>query len=149
MSEVVDFSSDINAKRAHDLTCTFPESHKCEVHCLTFNPRFMPIDDTFKIEHPKTYKMLRKRGVERVLRPESVVVFCFSKAKGSAAYNQQATTNIISIVKTGQLPDGSHCEAFLGRKRIEEGVRHGFPPLPSDKLGEWSDMQPLFAQVKR
>ena len=109
----------------------------------------MPIYDTFKTGHPKTYMMLRKRGVERVLRPENVVVFCFSNAKGSAAYNQQATTNIISIVKIGQLPDGSHCEAFLGGKRIEGGVRHGFPPLSSDKLGEWSDMQPLFAQVKR
>ena len=37
----------------------------------------------------------------RVLRNTNVVVYCMSKVKSSAAYNQTATYNIISIVKTG------------------------------------------------
>ena len=28
VSEVVDFDSDANAKRQHDMTCSFPEIHK-------------------------------------------------------------------------------------------------------------------------
>ena len=97
--EVVDFASDVNAKREHDLTCTFPESHKCEVHHLTFNPKCVSIDDQFEKQHPRSYSiMLMKRGVERVIRPENIVAYCFSKTKSGAAYNHQATTNIISIV---------------------------------------------------
>ena len=146
--EVVDFASDIHAKREHDRTCSFPETHKCEVHHLTFNSKFLPIDRDYQKLHPKSYQLLRKRGVERVLRPENIVVFCFSKAKASAAYNQQATTNIISIMKTGKLPVGSKCEAFYCGKRIEGGDRTGFPPLP-DKLNEWTDMEPLYSDLRR
>ena len=147
--EVVDFSSDIHAKRAHDVTCSFPESHKCEVHYLTFNPKFEPIDEEFGQKHERTYANLKKKGVDRVLRPENVVVYAFSKAKASAAYNQFATTNIMSIVKSGILPDNSRCEAFLDGKRVPGGDRGGFPDLPEGKLSEWEAKEPLFPQVKR
>ena len=60
VSEVVDFSSDINAKRAHDLTCSFPETHKCEIHHLTFAPKFVNIDEDFKSQHKRAYENLRK-----------------------------------------------------------------------------------------
>ena len=49
--EVVDFLSDIHAKRSHDLTCSFPETHKCEAHHLTFNPKFVTVEEIGK-EHP-------------------------------------------------------------------------------------------------
>jgi len=145
--EVCDFSSDIHAKRAHDLTCTFPETHKCEIHHLTFNSKFVSVDEIAK-DHPRSANSLRKRGVERVLRPENVVVSVFSKAKGSAAYNQQATTNILSIVKHGELPANCKCEAFLDGKRLPGGDRTGLPDLP-DHLSEWETKQPLFPQAKR
>jgi len=64
------------------------------------------------------------------------VVYCFSKAKASVAYNQQATSNIISLVQFGKLPDDSRCEAFLDRKRIPGGDHSGFPELDTDKLSE-------------
>ena len=114
VTEVVDFSSDIHAKRHHDLTCSFPESHKCEVHHLTFDPKFISVDQIEK-SHPRSARMLRKRWVERVLHPENVVIYCFSKAKSSTAYNQQSTTNIISIVKNGILPDNVKCVFWVGR----------------------------------
>ena len=95
---MVEFSSDIHAKQAHNLTCSFPESHKYEVHHIISSPKLVSVEEIEK-DHPRSAKNLRKRGVERVLRPKNVVFYCFIKAKGSAAYNQQATTNIISIVK--------------------------------------------------
>ena len=52
VTEVVDFSSDIHAKREHDLTCTFPETHKCEVHHLTFDPKFVTVDEIER-NHPR------------------------------------------------------------------------------------------------
>ena len=128
--EVVDFSSDIQGKRAHDATCSFPESHKCEVHHITFDPHFVSVDEIEKEDHGRAAKNLRKRGVTRVLRNTNVVVYCFSKAKASAAYNQTATANIISIVKHGRLPDDSKCEVFLEGKRIPSGNWGGFPDLP-------------------
>lgn len=146
--EVVDFASDIHAKRQHDLTCTFPETHKCEVHHLTFDPKFISVIE-IEENHPRSAKLLRKRGVERVLRPENVVIYCMSKAKGSAAYNQEATKNIISIVKDGKLPFDSRCEAFRNGKRILGGDRSGFPPLDEGKLGEWEVAEPLYPTVKR
>ena len=100
-------------------------------------------------DHPRSAKTLRKRKVERVIRPENVVIYCFSKAKGSAAYNQQATSNIISIVKCGKLPDGSKCEAFLDQKRIPGGDTSGHPALPQAKLSGWEVMAPLYAEVER
>ena len=66
-------------------------------------------------------KRLTNLGVDRVLRPENVVVYCFSKAKPSAAYNQEATANILSILKHGKLPDDSRCEAFMEGERIPGG----------------------------
>ena len=149
VSEVVDFASDINAKRAHDLTCSFPETHKCEIHHLTFAPKFVNIDEDFKRQHKRAYNNLRKRGVNRVLRPENVVVYAFGKAKGSAAYNQSATSIIISIVKNGRIPDGIKCEAFLDGKRLPGGDQSDFPELPEGKLSEWESDQPLYPQVQR
>ncbi len=149
VSEVVDFSSDINAKRQHDLTCTFPETHKCEVHhLLTYLPKFVSVDEIAQ-SHPRSAKFLRQRNINRVLRPNNTVVYCFSKTKPSAAYNQQATTNIISIFQHGKLPEDSRCEAFLDRKRIPGGDLTGLPDLPEGKLLEWESMEPLYAGVRR
>ena len=60
VTEVVDFSSDIHAKREHDLTCTFPETHQCEVHHLTFDPEFVTVDEIER-NHPRSAKFLRQR----------------------------------------------------------------------------------------
>ena len=79
----------------------------------------------------------------------NVVLYCLSKAKGSAAYNQQVTTNIIYIDKNGELPNDSRCEPFLDRKRIPSGNTAGFPDLPEDKLSQWESIQLLYVQVKR
>ena len=111
------FSSDIHAKRDHDTTCSFPETHKYEVRHLTFAPKFVPINEIEK-SHPRTAKIWRKRKVDRVVCPENVVIYCFGKANGNAAYNEEAMANIISIIKSGKLPDGSKCEALLDGKRI-------------------------------
>ena len=155
--EVVDFASDIHAKRDHDTTCSFPETHKCEVHHLTFAPKFVTINEIEK-SHPRTAKTWRKRKVDRVIRPDNVVIYCFGKAKGSAAYNQEATTNIISIIKSGKLPNGSKCEAFLDGKRIPGGDRSVHPPLPCEKLPDCENMivltdydslEPLYPQLTR
>ena len=86
--------------------------------------------------HPRTAKTLKKRGVDWVIRPENVVIYCFGKAKSSAAYNQQATSNIISIVKDGKLPDGSKSEAFQNQMRIPGGDLTSYPELPEGKLTE-------------
>ena len=59
VSEVVDFASNIHAKRAHDITCIFPETHKCEVHHLTYHaPKFVLVDEIEK-DHPRSAKNLR------------------------------------------------------------------------------------------
>lgn len=146
--ECVDFATDIHAKRDHDVTCSFPETHKCEVHHITFAPKFVTVNDIEK-NHPRSAKTLRKHNVDRVIRPENVVIYCFSKYKSSAASNHQATTNIISIVKDGKMPEGTKCEAFLDQKRIPGGDTTGHPALPQGKLSEWDDMEPLYADVKR
>ena len=61
VSEVVDFASAIFAKRKHDFTCASPESHNCEVHHLTFSPKFITVDEIEKMGHARTAKNLRKR----------------------------------------------------------------------------------------
>ena len=101
------------------------------------------------------------RKIDRVIRNENIEFYCASKTKPSAAYNQQATTNIISIVKEGKLPNSSKCEAFIDGERIPGGDRSKFPELPTDncgcgggpcrgvKLSEQTEPKPLFAQYKR
>ena len=59
-SEVVDFSSAISSKRKHDLMCAFPETHNCEVHHVTFRPKFKTVDEIEK-QHKRTANQLRKR----------------------------------------------------------------------------------------
>ena len=95
--------------------------------------------------HRQTATSLRNKKLERVLRPENVVVLCFSQEKASAAYNHTATNNIISIVKRGRLPEFSRCEAFIDGKRIPRGERNGFPYLPTGKfkLTEHEKLQTL------
>ena len=92
--ELVDFSNDIQAKRAHDTTCRFPKVHKCEFHHLIFDPKIVSVDAIDKEGHVQTSTSLRNKTVERVLRPNNVLAFCFSQEKASAAYNQTATNNI-------------------------------------------------------
>ena len=89
------------------------------------------------------------RKLDRVLRNENVVFYCISKRKPSAAYNQQATKNIISIMKHGKLPADSKCEAFTDGERIAGGDRSNFPDLPVGKLREQMMPVPLFARCKR
>ena len=64
----------------------------------------------------------------------------FGKAKGSAAYNQTATTNLISIIKYGKLPDDTKCEAFLDKKRIPGGDQSEYPDLPDSSISELGDL---------
>ena len=72
--EVNDFASDIHTTRHHDLTCSFLESHKCEVHHLSFAPTFVLVDE-IETKHPRTARKLRKRGVAGVLCPENTVIY--------------------------------------------------------------------------
>ena len=96
-----------------------------------------------------------------MLRNQNVVFYCISKRKPSAAYNQQATTNIISIEKEGKLPDNSKCEAFIDGERVPGGDRSGFPALRTGNCGcsggtcrgvqlrEQTEPKPLFAECER
>ena len=59
---------------------------------------------------------LRQKKIDRVLRPKNMVLYCFNKAKPSATYNQQATTNIMSIFQHGVFLEESRYEVFLDRK---------------------------------
>ena len=77
-------------------------------------------------------------------------MYCFRKEKVSAAYNQQATTNIIYTIRQGKLPDNSKREAVLNGKQIPGGDRTGFPLLPCDKLGNTIDaIVPLYEETNR
>ena len=84
--EVVIFFSNIHAKYKHDVTFAFQEIHKCKVRHLTFAPKFVSVD-VIATDHFRSATSLRKMKIDRVLRPENVVVCVFIKAKTSAAYN--------------------------------------------------------------
>ena len=84
--------------------------------------------------HKRAEANMRKLGVTRVFLNTNVVVYCMSKAKASAAYNQMATSNIISIVKNGELPDNSKCEAFMEGKIISGRDQSDFHELPIGEL---------------
>ena len=109
----------------------------------TFDSKFVSVDE-IENHHPP-----HQTNIEKVLKPENVVVYCLSKAKASVVHNQQATTNIISIVRQGKLPDNSRREAFLDKKRISGDDRTGFPDLPCRKLSDFDGMGPLYEMVKR
>ena len=105
--------------------------------------------DEIEVEHSLSAKILRKGWGDRVLRPHNVIICYFGKAKGSAAYNQTATTNIISIIKQGKLPDDSKCEAFLSMNRIPGGNRDGCPDLPEGgKLSDLETPHPLYSEAR-
>ena len=58
-------------------------------------------------------------------------------AKQKSVYDQQAISNIISIVKDRKLhPEGSKSEAFLNKKRIPGGNSTSHPERPEGKLTE-------------
>ena len=59
--EVVDFASAIFSKRKHDLTCAFPEPHKCEVHHLTFSPKVITVDELEAMGHKRSAEKQRQR----------------------------------------------------------------------------------------
>ena len=62
--------SNIHAKCEHDLTFTFPETHKCEVHHLTFDPKSVAVDEIERT-HPWLAKFLRQRKIDRCLKPQN------------------------------------------------------------------------------
>ena len=53
--KVVDFTSNIHVKQEYDLTCSFPETRKYEVHHITCNPKFVYVKDIAK-DHPWSEK---------------------------------------------------------------------------------------------
>ena len=127
--------SDIHAKCEHNVTYAFPEGDKYKVHHLTFTPKFVSVDGIANDDsHSAT--TLQKWKTDRVLRPENVVVYTFRMTKETIAYNQFSTTNIMSVIKHGALPDDNKCEAFLDRKHTWGSFRDGFPDLPQDTLLE-------------
>jgi len=105
--------------------------------------------DEIEVVRPRSAKILRKRGVGGVLRPDNVVVYSFGKAKGSAAYTQTVTTNILSIIKEGKLPDDSKCEAFLNMGRIPGGNVDKFPQLlEQGKLSYVETLETLYSDAQ-
>ena len=95
--EVVDLASNIHTKRKHDLTSSFPESHKCEVHHVTSAPKFVTFDG-IAMRHPRSAKNSEETYRWQSIGWENIVMHAFGKAKGSAAYNQTANTSLISII---------------------------------------------------
>ena len=148
--EEVDFSSVLHASRAHDLTCHTPEQHQCEIHIATGNPKICTVD-SIKAAHPRTARALEKKGIHRFLRAQNVVIYAFSKAKPSAAYDAVANEVILSVLKEGKLPDNCKCEAFIDKKRVPGGDRSSHPPLPDDPdgLSDVVSLEPLFEHVRR
>ena len=61
-------------------------------------------------------------------------MYAFRKAKGSAAYNQIANTNLISIIKYGRLL--TKYGVFLDEKRILAGDQSECPNLLDSSLSE-------------
>ena len=57
--DIVYFASAIFSKRKHDPACAFPELHNCEVHHITFLPKFITVDKLETMGHKRTAKKLR------------------------------------------------------------------------------------------
>ena len=89
--------------------------------------------------HPQTTKRLKKGGVHQVVRATNLVVFAMSKESGSAAYDHTVLEDVMSILKTGRLSDGSRAEAFINQTRIPGGERDDRKyPLPSGLCNQLS-----------
>ena len=69
VSAVPGFSSDIHAKKNHDLTCSFSETRKCRVNHIIFGPKMVSVKEIEK-EHQRAAKKTRNKKVERLLHPE-------------------------------------------------------------------------------
>ena len=94
----------------------------CEIVHVTHSPRLVGVKEIEQI-HPRTAKRLKKGGVHQVVRATNLVVFAMSKESGSAAYNHTVLEDVMSILKTGRLSDGSRAEAFINQTRIPGGER--------------------------
>jgi hypothetical protein len=131
-----DFSSVIHSVRTHDITCSHPEPHNCNVMHATYGPSITTTDSIGQ-DHPKTAQRLQKQGVDQVVRCENTVFFAMSKQKGSAAYDHTVIQDIVSIMKRGSLHEMSKGEAFLDRKRLPGGLREENDELP-EELEDWA-----------
>jgi hypothetical protein len=137
-----DFSSVLHSLREHDATCSFPESHNCDVVCATFSPRAVAIE-TMSDTHPRTVKKMHKKGITRLIQRQNFTFYAMSKERGSAYYHQNVLEDTVSIIKYGKLSDSSTGEAFFMCKRLPGGRRIHGDVLP-DGLSEWvGDPVPL------
>jgi hypothetical protein len=112
---------------------------------VTHNPKLETVE-SIKHTNPRMAKNVEKEGIVHRVIATNTVIFGYSKAKPSAAYDHIMMEDVVAILLHGHLSEASTGEAFLDGKRFPGGLCVEGDLLPLG-LSEVEEPLPLFATM--
>ena len=137
---IKDFAATIDHDKKFNKTCSHPERSHEWVGVYQCRP--------YLHEYTEAERMQRRkyRSVKSAVRQRVYGIFAFSKRKGDCVYDQTVQKDLVTIMKTGRLPEGSTSEWFWrGTRLIGSSTTH---PLPGT-LQEAREALPLHPSLCR
>ena len=129
-----DFAATIDHDKKFNKTCAHPErSHEWVgvYQCSPYVHRYTESD--------RKARRKRNRSVKSVVRQKVYCIFAFSKRKGDCTYDQTVQADVVHIMKTGRVREGSRAEWFWQGKRLlgsstsrplPENLKESTEPIP-------------------
>ena len=136
-----DFAAVIDHDKKFNKTCAYPERSHEWVGVYQCSPYLYRYTDVQRKARRKC-----NRSIKSQVRQKVYAIFAFSKRKGDCTYDQTVQADLVHIMRTGRVPDGSRAEWFCRGERLL-GSSTSRPLTP--KLKESTKPFPLHATLKR
>ena len=88
----------------------------------------------------------KNRAIKSVVRQKVFAIYAFSKRKGDCVFDQAVQTDLVHIIRTGRVPEGSQAEWFWRGQRLLGSCT--IRSLP-DNLQEATTACPLYPSLTR
>ena len=137
---IKDFAACIDHDKKFNKTCAYPEKSHEWVGVYQCSP--------YLHKYTEAQRRARRkfRDVKSVVRQKVFGICAFSKRKGDTVFDQTVQRDLVHVMRTGTLPDGSDCEWFWRGKRLKGSSTTR--PLP-DTLVESTTTESLHPELVR
>ena len=137
---IKDFASCIDHDKKFNKTCSYPEKSHEWVGVYQCSPYLHTYTEAQRLRRRKY------RCVRSAVRQKVFGIFAFSKRKGDCTYDQTVQKDLVHVLKTGRVPEGSVAEWLWRGKRLLGSCTTR--PLPR-VLKEATTCVPLHPTLKR
>ena len=137
---IKDFAACIDHDRKFNKTCSHPEKSHEWVGVYQCKPYL------HRYTEEERAKRRKFSTIKSVVRQHVFGICAFSKRKHDCVFDQTVQTDLVHVMRTGRLPEGSNCEWFWrGQRLLGSATIQPLPPA----LVEATTCEPLHSDLKR